>query len=70
MLYCIYDTHDRNGMREEPPRQLAEYLPEISVISYIDRNVGVCSALLQKWEDAARHWKTSLHTFPANATCS
>lgn len=34
---------------QEPPRnQVAEYLPERSVLSYIDRNVGVCFALLQK----------------------
>lgn len=27
---------------------MAEYLPERSVLSYIDRNVGVCFALLQR----------------------
>jgi len=54
---------------QEPPRnQVAEYLPERSVLSYIDRNVGVCFALLQKWEDAAKHWRSSVHVFPANAT--
>ncbi|CAE7417434.1 dnc [Symbiodinium sp. KB8] len=51
-----------------PTETSAAFLPEMSVLSYIDRNVGVCSALLQKWEDANRSWRASLKTFPANAT--
>eukprot|EP00434_Breviolum_minutum_P014384 symbB.v1.2.012683.t2/scaffold880.1/size155533/5 len=62
-LFCAF------ALAREPPRnQVAEYLPERSVLSYIDRNVGVCFALLQKWEDAAKHWRSSVHVFPANAT--
>lgn len=57
---------------QEPPRDpmtMASYLPEKAVLSYIHRNVGVCSALLQKWEEASKHWRSSLQTLPMNATC-
>ncbi|CAJ1326960.1 unnamed protein product, partial [Effrenium voratum] len=59
----------RRKVKEPPKREgLRDFLPELSVLSYIDRNVGVCSALLQKWEDAARLWRSALQLFPVNAT--
>ena len=55
--YVFLKPHNENNgyfkmlviLFQEPPRnQVAEYLPERSVLSYIDRNVGVCFALLQR----------------------
>lgn len=64
----LFDLARRKVQEPVAKSSVAQFLPERSVLSYVDRNVGVCSALLQKWEDAARHWRSSLHIFPANAT--
>eukprot|EP00930_Biecheleria_cincta_P031813 TRINITY_DN2205_c0_g3_i1.p1 TRINITY_DN2205_c0_g3~~TRINITY_DN2205_c0_g3_i1.p1 ORF type:complete len:601 (+),score=84.48 TRINITY_DN2205_c0_g3_i1:37-1839(+) len=53
---------------KQPKTMTPQFLPEISVLSYIDRNLGVCSALIGKWDDAARLFRSSILQLSTNAT--
>lgn len=44
------------------------FLPEGSVLSYIDRTLGVNAALHGNWSNASNHFKDALKKFPTNAT--
>lgn len=46
----------------------AEDVPERSVLSYIERNMGVCSAMLRNWSKASDSFRASLSTLLTNAT--
>eukprot|EP00747_Dinoflagellata_sp_TGD_P118584 gnl/TRDRNA2_/TRDRNA2_172858_c1_seq10.p1 gnl/TRDRNA2_/TRDRNA2_172858_c1~~gnl/TRDRNA2_/TRDRNA2_172858_c1_seq10.p1 ORF type:complete len:260 (+),score=67.43 gnl/TRDRNA2_/TRDRNA2_172858_c1_seq10:390-1169(+) len=43
-------------------------VPERSVLSYIDRNVAVCSAIDKEWEAASEMFQAALVALPMNAT--
>merc|ERR1719414_1758094 len=45
-----------------------ESLPEGSVLSYIERNLGVADAIESNWEDAITHWTRAIRICPTNAT--
>merc|ERR1712060_1015601 len=36
--------------------------------SYIERNMGVCSAIESDWETAGKYWKRAIELFPTNST--
>uniref|UniRef100_A0A7S1RLM7 Uncharacterized protein n=1 Tax=Alexandrium catenella TaxID=2925 RepID=A0A7S1RLM7_ALECA len=46
----------------------ANNLPESSVLSYIERNAGVCPCLEGKWDKAAQKWRLALRLHPLNST--
>mmetsp|Transcript_94228 Transcript_94228/g.299121 ORF Transcript_94228/g.299121 Transcript_94228/m.299121 type:complete len:224 (-) Transcript_94228:158-829(-) len=55
-------------MVKAPERPDAESLPESSVLSYIERNAGVCPCLEGKWDKAGQKWRLSLKLHPLNST--
>merc|ERR1712039_600062 len=55
-------------MVTKPSEYNGRSLPEKSVLSYIDRNVGVCSVLVDNWQAAAPKFESSVQILPANST--
>mmetsp|Transcript_118809 Transcript_118809/g.383649 ORF Transcript_118809/g.383649 Transcript_118809/m.383649 type:complete len:604 (-) Transcript_118809:134-1945(-) len=55
-------------MVKAPEKQDAESLPEMSVMSYIERNAGVCHCLEGNWEKAMERWRLSLKHHTLNST--
>jgi len=39
-----------------------------SVLSYVERNLGVCSAMEGNWTEAHQYWEQAIHLCPTNAT--
>jgi len=51
-----------------PPTGDNGSLPERSVLSYIERNLGVNLAMLGEWTKATGHFTTAIRLLPTNAT--
>jgi len=51
-----------------PAKFSAEELPERSVLSYIERNLGVNCAVEGRWEEAGVHWRRAVRICAPNAT--
>jgi len=47
---------------------IPEDLPQRSVLSYMDRNAGVCLAMQGDWASASLEFKAALRALPTNAT--
>mmetsp|Transcript_101585 Transcript_101585/g.296136 ORF Transcript_101585/g.296136 Transcript_101585/m.296136 type:complete len:572 (-) Transcript_101585:268-1983(-) len=62
----LFDLARRNF--KQPKQPDAEHLPESSVLSYIERNEGVCPCLEGKWEKAEQKWRLSIRLHPLNST--
>lgn len=43
-------------------------LHERSVLSYVERNLGVCSAMEGDWAEAHEYWERAIQLFPTNST--
>jgi len=43
-------------------------LHERSVLSYVERNLGVCSAMAGHWAEAHEYWERAIRLFPTNST--
>lgn len=53
---------------KEPLATARMSLPELSVLSYIQRNQAVCEVMSQRWDEATQGFRSSRSTLPTNAT--